>query len=83
MTIPLFARKFILDATETGLGLVFALTVAFPTTLADGKAVGIAVGGALLSAVVSAGRRALPGFVAYLAGVLNVSDSTPPTDGNG
>ena len=72
--LPLFLRRFLLDFVETALGLVFALTIAFPGTWDDGKAVAITLGGAVLSALVSAARRAIPGLLAWLRGVLAVPD---------
>lgn len=75
MTIPLFARKFIVDFVETALGLVFGLALVFPQSLEDLKGVGIVVGGAFLAAGVSAARRAIPGFLLWLNAKLGV-----PTD---
>lgn len=74
MTLPLFLRKLILDFAETALALLFGLALVFPSTLEDGKAIAITIGGALLSALVSAARRAIPGFLLWLRGVLNLPE---------
>lgn len=77
MNIPLFARKAILDFAETALATVFALAFAFPSSTADLKAIGVAVGVGLIGAGISAARRAIPGFLAWLGAALSV----PPEDG--
>jgi hypothetical protein len=77
--MPLFARKFIVDFAETALGLIFALELVFPTTVAESQQVVVTIGGAALAAAISAARRAAPGFLAYLSGALGVDrdgDST-------
>lgn len=79
MEVPVWVRKLILDFVETGIALVFALNIAFPSTVADAKQVAIIVGSALLSAFISAARRAIPAFLAWLATALNV----PSDEGNG
>jgi len=66
MTLPLFARKFITDFVETAIALVFGLTLVFPENAAQAEQIAIIVGGALLSALVSALRRAAPGFLVWL-----------------
>ena len=78
MALPLWVRKFILDAVETGLAALFAMALVFPTSLEEGKAFAAAVGVALLGAIISAARRAIPGFLAWLRGILAV-----PDEGNG
>lgn len=86
--LPLWLRKFAVDFVETALALVFALTLAFPTTLQDGRAVAITIGGAILSALISAARRAIPGFLTWFASKMgtNGPDAVPqagapdPTD---
>lgn len=75
MTAPLWLRKFILDFAETALGLLFALALVFPATLEDAQKVAVVVGGSLLAALVSAARRAIPGFLLWLGGVLGVPPS--------
>lgn len=70
--IPLWARKFALDTVETSLGLILALNLFFPQTVAEAGQAAVIVGGAVLSAAISAARRAAPAFLAWLAGVLGV-----------
>lgn len=72
MTLPLFARKFIVDFVETALGLVFGLALLFPQSGEDLRGIGIVVGGALLAAGVSAARRAIPGLLLWLNEKLNL-----------
>lgn len=64
--MPLFARKFITDFVETAIALVFALNIIFPTSADAARDVAIVVGTAVLSAAVSAARRAIPGFLVWL-----------------
>ena len=64
--MPLFIRKFIVDFVETGIAAIFALTIAFPTDVASARQMVVAVGFALLAALVSAARRAYPSFVEWL-----------------
>lgn len=79
MQVPIWARKFVLDFAETALALVFALNIVFPTDVASASQAAIVIGSALLSAAISAARRAIPAFLAWLATVLNV----PQDEGNG
>lgn len=74
--MPLFLRKFIVDFAETAIATVFALAFAFPQSVADLKAIGVAIGIGVIGAAVSAARRAAPGFIAWLSTVLGVGDET-------
>lgn len=74
MEIPMFARKFVVDAVETALALVFALELVFPTTVPEAQQAVVTVGGAILAATVSAARRATPGLILWLKGALGVVD---------
>ena len=65
-TSPLWIRKAIVDFVETGLAALFALTFVIPSTLEDGKAVGILVASAIAGAAIAAARRAVPDFMAWL-----------------
>lgn len=89
MTIPMFARKFAVDFVETALATVFALTLAFPTSVGDLKGVGVSIGVGVLGAAISAARRAIPGFLSWFRTALAVpaEDTTPvetpaPADGS-
>ena len=77
MTLPLFARKFIVDFVETALAAVFAISVAFPATPGDLKALGAAAGIGVIGAAISSARRAVPGLLLWLNAKLNV-----PADGS-
>lgn len=77
MSIPLFARKFIVDFAETGLATLFALTLAFPASVEDLKAVGVAVGIGLVGAALSAARRAVPGFLLWLSTAVGNTPDEP------
>lgn len=74
---PLWVRKFVLDFVETSIGLILALNLAFPTSVADAKQVGIIVGAAVLSAITSAIRRVVPAFLVWLATKLGTNTGTP------
>ena len=67
---PLFFRVFILDFAETALGLIFALNLVLPGDVDSAKIQAIVLTSAIAAAIVSAARRAIPGFVAWLKGVL-------------
>jgi hypothetical protein len=66
--MPLWVRKFAIDFVETGLAALLALTFVIPTTLEEGKVVGLLVGSAVAGALVAAVRRAVPAFIAWLNG---------------
>lgn len=74
MRLPLFARKFIVDFIETSIATVLALSIAFPSTPGDLKAIGVAVGVGVIGAAVSAARRAAPGLIAWLNDLLQTGD---------
>lgn len=71
--IPLFVRKFAVDAIEGAVAGVFALNVAFPTTVPDAEKIAVVVGFAVLDAVVSAARRVAPDFFSYVTGVFKTN----------
>jgi hypothetical protein len=64
--MPLWLRNFIVDFIETGLGVLFGLVLFFPTSWEDLKGQGVIVAAAVAGALVSAARRAIPGFLAWL-----------------
>ena len=66
MTLPPFARSFIVDAIETGLAALLALTLIVPTSVDQAKEVGLLLGAAVAGALISAVRRAVPGFLVWL-----------------
>lgn len=70
--IPLFIRKFVLDSVETFVGLVLAMSVAFPGSVQEAQALALVFGAAALSAAISAARRAAPAALAALAAFLSV-----------
>lgn len=74
-SLPIWLRKFIVDAVETGLAAVFAVTFAFPQTVEEAGAVGVVFASAVAGAVIAAARRAIPGFVAWVREVLAVEES--------
>lgn len=63
---PLFFRTFLVDFIETSLGLIFALNLIVPDSVYSWDAQSVVIASAMSAAVVSAGRRALPGFSAWL-----------------
>jgi hypothetical protein len=73
VNLPLFLRAFLLDFVETSLGLVFALTLVIPGDVDAAKAQSVIVISAIFAAAVSAGRRALPGLVAWLRERLSIA----------
>lgn len=60
--IPLFVRKFVVDAVETG-----ALAVVGLPLIGDRDALAHSAVAALSGAVISAGRRAAPAAIAWAA----------------
>lgn len=73
LRIPLFARKFVIDAVETGAAALVVLSLPIVQRLPDWQpidrdALGHAAVIALAGAVVSAARRALPAALAWTAG---------------
>jgi hypothetical protein len=71
---PLWLRKFVVDFVETGIALIFGLTLIFPSTSSEAQQIAVVVGGAVLSALVSAARRAIPGFIVWLNEKLGTSE---------
>lgn len=74
MTLPLFVRKFIVDAAETAIAAVFVLNLIIPTSLDEAKAQAAIVGAAIIAGVVSAARRAAPGFIGWLREFLQAGE---------
>jgi hypothetical protein len=72
-TWPLFVRKFIVDAIETGLAALFAIVLFVPTTMDDVTQQAIVIVVALAGAVIAAFRRAVPGFVLWLRDKLGLT----------
>lgn len=64
--IPLFVRKFIVDAAEAAITAVLVLNLVVPHTVAEAQAQAVIIGAAILSAIVSAARRAAPDFIAWI-----------------
>ena len=70
--LPMFVRKFIYDFVETAIAAIFLLNIAFPNSIAATEQAFITVGVATFSALVSALRRATPGFLEWLKSKLNI-----------
>lgn len=74
MALPLFVRRFVFDAAQGALVAVIALNIAIPGTLNEGSAVALvtlaAVVRGVVAAVATAATKAMPGFLAWLAGKL-------------
>lgn len=70
-SLPTFVQKFVTDFIETGLATLGTLSLAFPATWQDLRALLISVGIGLLGALISAGRRAVPGAMAWLKDQFN------------
>jgi hypothetical protein len=66
--MPLFVRKFIVDAVETGVAALLTVEFIVPDDIASAVGAGGIVGAALLGAVVAAARRAAPGFLEWFRG---------------
>ncbi len=71
--MPPFVARFITDTIETGIAALFAITFVVPTNFDETKQVALLVGAALAGAVVSAARRAVPGFLEWLKGKLGTA----------
>lgn len=72
--MPLFIRKFIVDAIEGALSAVFVLNLVIPATLSEASAQGAIVGVAVLTAVIAAFRRNTPAGLAWLRDKLGVTE---------
>lgn len=70
--MPLFVRKFFVDFAETFIAALIAVQFVFPTSVDQAKQVVIAVGVAAGGALVSALRRSAPDFINWLKSVLGV-----------
>ena len=64
--MPLFVRKFIVDAVEGAILGVLALNIFLPKNLDEATAQGAIVGAAILSAVIAAVRRNTPAGISWL-----------------
>lgn len=71
-SLPIWFRKFVVDAVETGLAAVLAVTFAFPQTVEEAGAVGVLFLAAIAGALIAAFRRAIPGLIAWLREVLAI-----------
>jgi len=74
MTLPQFARSFIVDAIETGLAALLALTLIVPTSVEQAREVGLLLGAAVAGALISAVRRAVPGFLIWLRAKMGTTE---------
>lgn len=57
MTLPLWVRKFIVDAVEGAVAAILVLALVIPTTVPEATAQAAIVGVAVLGAIVAAVRR--------------------------
>ena len=57
--LPVWVQKALTDAVETGMAVLAAQALYFPTNFADLKAEAITVAGAVLGAALAALRRAI------------------------
>ena len=64
--LPPFVRNFVIDFIETGIAVVFALNLVIPGSLDEAKAQAVLIGGAVISAFISAARRAAPAFIEWV-----------------
>ncbi len=71
--MPLFIRKFIVDFVETTIAAVFLLNIVLPSDVTQVKQVGVVIGLAVVSALVSAVRRTTPDFLGWFRIKLGVS----------
>jgi hypothetical protein len=65
-SLPIWVKKLIVDFTETGLAAVLALQLIVPQDVEQGKEVAVLLGAAVAGALISAIRRAVPGFLVWL-----------------
>lgn len=70
--MPLFARKFIVDAVEGAIAAVLVLAIAIPATLDDAKAQAAVIGMAVAGALIAALRRNLPAALIWFRERLGV-----------
>jgi hypothetical protein len=74
--MPIWARKFFVDFVETGIGALLALVFVVPTNPDQAKELAFVIGAAVIGALASAIRRAVPGFLAWLKAETGTED--PP-----
>ena len=72
-TLPLWIRKFVVDAIESMIEAVFLLNLVIPGDLTEAKAQMLIAGAALAGAIVPALRRAAPEFIAWLKAKLGTT----------
>jgi hypothetical protein len=65
-SLPIWLKAFVIDFIETGLAAVLVLTFVVPQNVEQAKEFAVVVGAALAGALISAVRRAVPGFLAWL-----------------
>jgi hypothetical protein len=67
LRLPSFVRKFVTDFVETSVAYLIALNLAFPTNYTSLKQVGVVIGVGIAGSLVSALRRAAPGFLTWFS----------------
>ncbi len=72
-SLPLFVRKFIVDFIETAIAAILLLQIVLPADVAAAQQIAVTVGLAVLGALVSALRRAMPDFISWIKTALGVS----------
>lgn len=72
-SIPLFVRKFAVDAIEGTVAAALALTFAVPGSVGDVRVIAAAVVIGAAHACVSAARRNAPDFYEWLTGVFKTN----------
>jgi hypothetical protein len=65
-SLPLWVKKFMVDFIETGIAALLALTFVLPQSAEQARDAAIIVGAAVAGALISAVRRAVPGFLVWL-----------------
>ena len=73
-SLPLWVRKFFVDAIETGIAAIFAVQFVLPQDEDEAVRVLAILAAAIGSALVSAARRAIPGFLEWLNAKLGTSE---------
>jgi branched-subunit amino acid transport protein len=73
-TLPLWVRKFLTDFIETGIAAIFAIQIVLPQDEEQAVRVLAIFAGAVGGALISAARRALPGFYAWVREKLQTTD---------
>ena len=78
-TLPVWFRRFLLDAVQGAITGIVLLNIVIPGSLEEAQSQALILGAAairvVIGAVAAAGTQAIPAFLAWLSAKLNLPDS--------